>query len=217
MKKSEKYTDLTNKKFTRLTAICRTDNNTYEPMWKCQCDCGKIKIVRARNLLSGTTKSCGCLQKEIVKNANTTHGKSNTRLFNIWQNIKRRCYNKNYKYYSYYGGKGIIMCEEWKNSFQAFYEWSIKNDYSDTLTIDRINSDKNYEPSNCRWVNRLVQQNNRKSNHKFTINGETKTIMEWCKIYNVPYERTRRRVVNEHWDIIDALTTPKLNRNGKPI
>ena len=216
MKTSKVYQDISGQKFGRLTAIRRIDDNTYQPVWECICDCGKIRNVRARNLFYGITKSCGCLQKEIVTQKGTIHGKSHTRLFNIWQYMKRRCYNPNYKYYNYYGGRGITICDEWKHDFESFYGWATANGYADGLTIDRINSNGNYEPSNCQWVTRLTQQNNLRSNHRYTINGETKTIAEWCRVYNVPHERTRRRVVNEGWDILKALTTPALKRNGQP-
>ncbi|MBQ2055435.1 MAG: hypothetical protein II489_03965 [Bacteroidaceae bacterium] len=130
--------------------------------------------------------------------------------------MKRRCYNPNNKFYAYYGVRGISICDEWLNDFTSFRDWAVSAGYDETLTIDRIDSDGNYEPSNCRWISRKAQVNNRRSNRFYEINGERKTIAEWCEIYNVPHERTRRRVVNDGWDILDALTTPPLKRNGTP-
>lgn len=205
--------DLTGQKFGRLTVLKLHEINIrHEAMWLCQCECGKTKIVRSNSLTSGLIVSCGCYHKEMLKMRLTTHGQSHTRLFNIWQNVKRRCYNPNYKYYSYYGGRGITMIEEWKNDFGVFQKWATENGYKNNLTLDRIDSDGNYEPSNCRWATRQTQQNNLRSNHRYTINGEEKTLMEWCKIYGVPHERTRNRVVNRGWDILDALTIPPFQR-----
>ena len=207
-----KLIDITNQRFGRLKVIEYVGNSK----WLCQCDCGKQKVISGRGMREGLVISCGCYHKEDIKSSQTTHNSSKTRIYHIWQNVKRRCYNPNYIYFKYYGGKGIIMCNEWLNDFPAFKEWSLKNGYSDVLTLDRIDSNGNYEPSNCRWVSRKDQQNNTSRCHKFTIDGQTKTIAEWCSIYNVPHERIRRRVVNEGWDILDALTTPPLKRNKKP-
>ena len=100
------------------------------------------------------------------------------------------------------------MCDEWKNNFVVFQQWALSNGYTNELTLDRIDVNGNYEPSNCRWVTRKVQQNNNRRNLNFTINGETKTLAQWCEIYGVPHERTRSRVVNRGWNILDALTIP---------
>ena len=202
--------DMVNKKCGYLTIISKVENTKTGARWLCKCDCGAETIVRGYDLRKGTVVSCGCYRKQAAINAITTHGMSKTRLFHEWQYIKRRCYNKNYKYYSYYGGKGISVCSEWLNSFECFHNWAINNGYTDELTLDRIDSNGNYEPSNCRWITRKEQQNNTSRNHRFTINGETKTLAQWCEIYNVPHERTRYRVINKHWDILTALTTPPL-------
>ena len=198
-----KKIDIANQKFGRLTALSRVKGSK----WKCKCECGNIVYVRTNSLIQNYTLSCGCYHKDKLKEINARHNLSNARIYHIWQNIKRRCYNQNYKYYSYYGKKGITMCDEWKSSFESFYEWSMSAGYSDKLTIDRINSNGNYEPNNCRLVTRKEQQNNISSNLNFTIDGKTKTLAQWCEIYNVPHERTRYRVKNG-WDILSALTTP---------
>ena len=122
--------------------------------------------------------------------------------------MKRRCYNPNYKFYSYYGARGIKMCDDWRNNFVSFQQWALSHDYADNLTLDRIDVNGDYEPLNCRWVTRKIQQNNNRRNRNFTINNETKTLAQWCEIYGVPHERTRNRVINKGWDILDALTTP---------
>lgn len=123
-------------------------------------------------------------------------GLSRTRLYGIWCKIKGKCYTKTDDHYKWYGSRGITVCEEWKNSFITFREWALNNGYSDNLTIDRIDNNGNYEPSNCRWVDMKTQANNRRSNLYLTFNGETKRIYEWCKIlgikYNTLYMRYKR-------------------------
>lgn len=209
--------DMANQRFGRLLVVERADNDKYgNAMWLCKCDCGKTVVVKGQSLRRGDTLSCGCYHEDEVACRFTKHGQSRTRLYHTWQYMKRRCYNPKHKHYSYYGGRGIVVCDEWLSSYENFMQWAISNGYSDDLTLDRIDSDGNYEPNNCRWVSRKVQQNNRSGVLYFTINGETRSLMQWCEIYNVPHERTRNRVVNKGWNIIDALTTPPLKRNHQP-
>lgn len=203
------FVDMTGKRFGRYTVIKRVENDKHgNAVWLCRCDCGNEKNVVGRSLRSGVVVSCGCYHKDDIRVRETTHNESKTRLFHIWQKMKSRCYNAKNKFYSYYGGRGISVCDEWKDDYSAFSAWSKSNGYDDTLTIDRIDHDGNYCPQNCRWVSRKVQQNNTRYTHLFTINGETHSIAEWCRIYNVPHERVRQRVVNKGWDILDALTVP---------
>ena len=107
------------------------------------------------------------------------------RLYSIWHNMKTRCYNPKAEKFKHYGGRGISVCEEWRTSFKAFYEWAIANGYRDNLTIDRIDMNGNYEPSNCRWVDMLVQNNHSRKNRLITHNGETKTASEWARQYGI--------------------------------
>lgn len=121
------------------------------------------------------------------------HGKRKTRLYRIWVNIKTRCYNPNDPHYKRWGGKGIKMCDNWYNSFNAFYNWAMANGYTDELTIDRINFNKDYEPSNCRWVT-VVEQNRNKSNNIFiSYNGETKTPAQWAHDLGLGHDTVRQR------------------------
>lgn len=119
-----------------------------------RCECGVVKEVRYTHLLQGRTHGCGC-----VKLGKRTHGKTGTRLYNIWSGIKQRCYDKNHKAYPFYGAKGVVICDEWKD-FQSFYDWSMSSGYDDTLTIDRINNAAMYSPENCEWV--TLQENIRR-------------------------------------------------------
>ena len=134
-------------------------------------------------------------------------GRKNTRLYRIYRNMLSRCYNKKASHYLRYGGRGIKVCDEWKNNFKNFYDWSIKNGYSDTLTIDRIDNNSSYYPENCRWVDIKTQSRNTSRTHLVTINGQTKSLIEWSEIHNVNY-RTLRDRLKRGWNYKKALITP---------
>lgn len=135
------------------------------------------------------------------------HGMSHSRLHNIWSNMKTRCFTKSYYLYELYGGRGITVCEEWKNDFLSFYTWSMSHGYSENLTLDRIDNNGNYSPENCRWTTMKEQASNRRSNHLLTLNGETKTISEWSKVVGIE-RRTIQRRLKLGWTVEKALTTP---------
>jgi hypothetical protein len=116
--------------------------------------------------------------------------KTKSRLYNIWRGMKKRCYLVSDKDYTLYGGRGIVICDEWKNNYDAFAEWSINNGYNETLTIDRINTNGIYEPSNCRWVDMKTQERNRRNNLYIT---ETKNLSEWCEVLDYPYKKAKER------------------------
>lgn len=134
----------------------------YSRKAKYRCFCGKEFITEIGQVTSKKTKSCGCYRLFLRHTQCNTHGKTHTRLFSVWRGIKQRCNNLNDSSYQYYGGRGITVCEEWKNDFEKFYNWSLANGYTDELTIDRINPDGNYEPDNCRWVNFFIQNINKR-------------------------------------------------------
>lgn len=191
-----KLIDLTGQRFGRLTVIERTiTSKSGRAKWLCQCDCGKSTTTTGTNLRTGVTKSCGCYMIECettrIKEICTTHGKSHTRLYRTWKNMKQRCYNPNNTYYHRYGGRGITICAEWKQDFKAFYDWAIANGYQDNLSIDRIDNEKGYSPDNCRWVTRKVQERNKSRNRLVELNSKTKTLAEWCEIYAVDYDKAR--------------------------
>lgn len=192
--------DLTGNKFGKLTVICRKGSNDKgNAMWKCICDCGNVVVVNSNHLRSGNTCSCGCTRGE-------KHGLTNTRIYRIWQAMKNRCYNQNVVHFGDYGGRGITVCEEWKNSFSAFYDWAISNGYSDELTIDRIDFNGNYEPSNCRWVNMKMQNNNTRHNRTITKNGETHSVSEWAEIIGIKPATLYARIFTYNWEIEKALS-----------
>nr|WP_297873513.1 hypothetical protein [uncultured Blautia sp.] len=169
--------------------------------WLCQCDCGTRKYVRADQLLSGDSKSCGCL----TVNSATTHGLSKKRIYQIWSHMIQRCENRNATSYKDYGERGISVNYEW-HDFRKFYEWSIENGYADHLSIDRINVNGNYEPSNCRWVDSKTQANNRRNNHYVKINGIVHTLKQWSEISCVPYGTICQRIRNG-WNEEAAIFT----------
>jgi hypothetical protein len=176
--------DLTGKRFGRLTVIGVEDNGKRHTYYACQCDCGNVKVIRADALIGGCTVSCGCKKKEqdrVNLTANHSHKMSGTRLYNIWVGLKGRCNNPNDARYDRYGGRGISVCEEWDKSFQSFYDWAISNGYSDELTIDRIDNDGNYEPSNCKWSTTAEQARNTRRNVYIKYNGEVYIITDLSK------------------------------------
>lgn len=205
-----KCIDLTGQRFGRLTVIKRVKNNKdNRAQWLCECDCGNKKHIIGKSLRKGKTKSCGCLQKEKAKTINKKHGMRYTRLNKIWNSMKQRCCNANDNAYKYYGGRGIRVCDEWldkENGFINFYDWSMNNGYQDNLTIDRIDVNGNYEPSNCRWINMKQQSNNRRDNHNITYNNETHTIAEWSEILNINRYTLYYRINKSNMSIEEALT-----------
>lgn len=207
-----KAIDLTGQVFGRWVVIERAANTKGGAIkWICQCECGKVRVVYGWTLRKGVSKSCGCLHNEQLvirsKQTNTKHGWGKTRLYNIWNSMKQRCLNKNSKDYRRYGGRGITVCKEWVESFEAFRDWAIANGYADNLTIDRINNNGNYEPSNCRWTTNKRQQNNKRNNHLLTYRGETHSISEWAKKVGISVTALKQRIY-AHWTIEKALTTP---------
>lgn len=164
--------DLTGRRFGRLTAIKPTQKPTgsrdRHTLWLCECDCGGVANVRSDKLTNGYTKSCGCLKNEIATERilsngkpHPTHGQSSNRLYNIYQHMKARCNNPKKHKYKDYGGRGITVCKEWEDSFQAFYDWAMANGYTEDMSIDRIDVDRGYQPDNCQWL--TISENSIKS------------------------------------------------------
>jgi len=127
--------------------------------------------------------------------------------------MKQRCKNKNSSYYHIYGGKGVSVCNEWED-FESFFKWAMESGYKEGLTIDRINSDGNYEPSNCRWATQKEQQNNKSNNHVITYNGKTQTMKQWAEEIGMNYTTLVNRIVRNHWSVEKALTTKVTRRVG---
>lgn len=159
-----KLIDLTGRRFGRLVVVKRSKNNGKLPMWLCKCDCGKEIDVCGCNLRTKHTRSCGCVRKETTAKRSIKHGMSKNPLFGAWNTMRQRCLNpKNHKYKNY-GGRGIKVCQEWQDSFQAFYDHvsQLPHFGENGYSLDRIKNDGNYEPNNVRWASDTEQANNRR-------------------------------------------------------
>lgn len=197
--------NLEGQKFNRLLVVNlleRRDKNGAR-LWNCICDCGNTVVVSTDRLRSGWTKSCGCFQRDTVIENNKARAHyqdvNNARLYRIWKGMIARTIYPSQDSYENYGGKGITVCKEWINDYLMFESWALNNGYSDELSIDRIDGNKNYSPSNCRWADRTTQNNNQKSNINLSIGDLTMSIAQWAKFLGVPKSRLywrRRRGYN---------------------
>lgn len=211
-----KVDNLIGQKFGMLTVIARAENKDRSAMWICKCDCGKIKEnpVCGWSLKSGKTRSCGCLYKGSKKGRVITHGKTNTELYRRYCHIIDRCYCESHTAYKNYGGRGIKVCDEWRNDFNAFYEWALSNGFSKELTIDRVDVNGSYCPENCRWVSMKEQCNNRRNTVKITIKGQTKSVSEWAELNNL--DRTTLKWRLKHgWKEEDLLIPANSKQKGE--
>lgn len=193
--------NLTGMVFHYLTVLSYADTKNKRALWTCKCKCGRVVIKQGKHLLNGLIKSCGCYNAECRTERNTTHGHCGTTEYSIWKDIKKRCYNKNHWAYSMYGGRGILMSDEWKADFMAFY-----NDMGprpDGLTIDRIDNDDSYCRANCKWSSRTEQANNKRNNVKYEHEGEMLTIPAMARKIKINpgtlYDR-----LHSGWSVADA-------------
>ena len=202
-------------RYGRLTIIREVEpagsSNKRVRRFLCRCDCGNEIICRLPNLKSGTTKSCGCYRKFVSSNRRDCHHLQNTRIYRIWCGMKRRCYNKHNEHFDRYGGRGIIVCDEWKTDFMNFYDWAMSNGYDDKLSIDRINNEGNYEPSNCRWANQKQQIVNSTATIKCSLGGNIVSLSDIADILGVSFKRIRRIVymLNNGYDMSELLSLSK--------
>lgn len=207
-----KKIDITGRKYGRLTVLRENGKQRGNILWLCRCDCGNEINAIAYNLKNGHTRSCGCLSSEIKSSVHSTHKCSGGRLYRIWRHIKSRCLNKKVPHYKYYGERGITMCKEWEKSFETFLDWAISNGYKENLSIDRIDVNGNYEPSNCRWANAKMQANNKTNNRLIEYNGECHTLSEWSSILGISHLTISKRIDDYGWDVKKAFETPVRDR-----
>lgn len=206
------YKDLTGQTFTRLTAVKRIDKNG-RAYYVCWCSCGNVCEVFHSNLTQGLSKSCGCLSREASANRMRTHGMSKEKIYRVWKAMKDRCLLKSCKAYKDYGDRGISVCDKWlgENGFQNFYNWAISSGYKEGLMLDRVNNDGNYEPSNCRWTDRIAQNNNTRRNTFITYGGIRMTIAQWERHLNLHHGTisNRRRYGWTDEECIEGKRKPK--------
>jgi hypothetical protein len=211
-----KTVDLIGQKFGRLTVIERTGSDKNGVKWRCKCSCGNYIEVHGTGLRKHKSSSCGCYKKEVnskfCHDTFTKHGETNTPLYGVWQSLKQRCLNPKNKAYKNYGSRKITVFPEWKNDFLSFKKWAEQNGYQSGLTIERIDNNGNYEPSNCTWIPLKEQATNRRSSHFVTFKGETHTITEWSEIIGINRRTLSGRINTLHWSIEKALTTPPSKR-----
>ena len=213
MDKSNRYEDLTGKRFGKLKVISLENyyRGKKKRCWKCVCDCGNERIVLTTQLNRGVTTKCSACGKKAqaenaIKVSKSRHGMVNTHLWMSWYGMRVRCYEPKTNGYENYGGRGITVCDEWKNSFENFRDWALSHGYKDGLTIDRIDVNGNYEPSNCRWATNKEQSNNKRNNHVLELSGEKHTISEWSEITGINKNTIHSRVVKYGWSVERALT-----------
>ncbi len=196
------FKDLVGQRFERLTVVSLAEKRDGRPRWACRCDCGTEVVVAGNHLKSGATRSCGCLQRELTAQRSTTHGKSRTRTYRIWDLMHSRCSNPKNLRFKQYGGRGITVCERWSN-FEGFL--ADMGECPDGYSIDRIDPNGNYEPVNCRWATEATQQNNRTSNRMIEFGGKTQSLADWAREAGIKPGTLRFRI-ESGWPIKDALT-----------
>lgn len=202
------FQDLTGRVFGRLTVTGtrRKHSEGKQTITVCDvvCECGTAKTVAANNLKNGNAKSCGCLDREKIA-LRTKHGLSGTPIYQVWIGMRLRCGNPQHRQYSDYGGRGITVCDEWKDSLDAFVRWANENGYREGLQIDRADNSRGYSPDNCRFVTCVENNNNKRSNVRIEFRGESKTLIEWSRALGINYQTLFNRV-NRGWSIERALT-----------
>ena len=207
----KKRLKLEGKIFGRLTVIELAYVKNHKTYWRCRCTCENETIVAGSSLTSNHVISCGCRKKETEQENcfKATHGLRGTRIYHTWRDMKNRCLNPNYAKFYNYGGRGITVCEEWKNNFVTFYNWAMANGYTDELTIERTDVNGNYCPENCTWIPMEKQCDNKRNTVRLTYKGETHTLKEWAQITGIPYCTLRSRHSSKKWTVERMLTQPK--------
>lgn len=198
-------------KFGKLTVLsfCHAGNRSA---WLCLCECGKERVVRHNNLMSGNTTSCGCSRKiTCIPPRRKPSGFMKYPEYGVWRAMKQRCNNPNNPFYKNYGGRGIIICKEWNESFGSFI-LAVGRRPTKSHQLDRINNNGNYEPSNCRWATPSQNGRNRRGNNRIALKGEAHTISEWAQMTGINSGTIWSRIYKSKWSIADALSTPVLQQ-----
>lgn len=202
--------DITSQRFGRLVAlgpVAKTDRNQI--VWLCMCDCNTTTTSTFASLNAGSTQSCGCIHRETLVNRNQTHGMAKDPLYRTWAGIVKRCTNPNATGYAHYGGRGIAICDEWRHSFEAFYNHVTQlPDYGTKgYSLDRINNNGNYEPDNVRWTTTVNQRRNTRKNIMLTYGDKTQCIAAWAEEIGINVGTLHSRL-SRGFPIEQSLTTP---------
>lgn len=201
--------DLTGRRFGRYVVLRRAIGDYSHPMWLCRCDCGAEKVVRGDHLRAGLIQSCRCYMIDRTRQTKTTHGdcprSGKSRLYGVWRDMKNRCYNPNVSDYKNYGGRGIVICEEWKSDYAAFRKWAMGSGYDECAkrsdcTIDRIDNNGNYEPCNCRFSTALEQAQNKRPRkerkvEQYTLDGQLVGLYASCRLIESASSRHRGHTI----------------------
>lgn len=208
-----KSTDLSGVRFGRLVAIAPTNERTSgrNVVWKCKCDCGNVTSVGSGSLKNGRIQSCGCWRKDRASTLNKTHGGKHERLYNVWMDMRRRCNDPAMKNYEDYGGRGICVSEKFED-YSNFRDWALSSGYNPTAkygecTLDRIDVNGNYEPSNCRWISVSQQQLNKRNSLLLTYKGKTQNAALWDRELGFPRGTVVKRY-RRNWDYERIFTQP---------
>lgn len=211
----QRFADLTGQRFGRLVVIkqegSKLNSSNGHMRWLCKCDCGKEATVEGSQLRTGRSRSCGCLRKA-AGDRTASHRETGTRLYAVWNSMKRRCNSPSTPAYEDYGGRGIKVCSVWDNSFPAFRDWALANGYNPNAkrgkcTLDRIDVNSNYCPDNCRWVSMQEQGENKRNNINIEVDGVIHTLTEWSRIMGISRFAIQYRI-DHGWSARDAVLTP---------
>lgn len=211
--KDKRFKDITGNKYGTLTVLGyagKTVAGCKHPAWWTQCSCGTLKKIIGTNLKAGKVISCGCENRKMASLTHWVHGMTKSAEHRTWSKMKGRCLNETDKAYRYYGGRGITVCHRWLESFQNFYE-DMGPKPSCAHSIDRIDVNGNYEPSNCRWTTQLVQSRNKRSNRVICFNGKSQCASVWNHELGFPKGRILDRL-HKGWSTDDALSTPVITK-----
>jgi hypothetical protein len=204
--------DLAGQRFGRLLVQQRSDNVGRRTTWLCRCDCGTMKIALTEKLRSGQTRSCGCFRIEVAGQATITHGAKRGRKtpkeYKAWSHAKGRCYNARDPKYPIYGGRGIAMCDRWRDDFAAFF--ADMGTAPPGTTLDRLDVNGHYEPGNCRWATPREQANNTRKNVMVDFSGRRMTLKQVARAVNVKYVRLHELVRYRGLSVADAIAKMKI-------
>ena len=213
-----KPANLIGQRFERLLVKEKKGKNKHNKVvWICICDCGNKVETTTGSLHTGNTQSCGCLGKEKRNQNNLRNKLSNPKIGHVRSGMIQRCYNPKNKRYKNYGGRGIAVCKEWLESPRAFHDWAVASGYKEGLSIERINNNGDYEPSNCRWIPMREQVNNQTLTRYIPYNGEVKTLTQWAKQYRLNISTLKDRLDKLGWTMEKSLTVAAKEQKRKEI